>query len=72
MQSTPSPTATIPLRHEQPIYCAHCTEPARLTATLGVVLAVPVIRVTCEDHGIICQFPVAATAFSYHKTGGTT
>ncbi len=65
----PSPTATMPLLHGQAIQCAQCADPARMTASLGVCLAVPVIRLVCLDHETICQFPIAATAFAHHSPG---
>ncbi len=68
MQPPPS-LATLPLTHEQPIHCAQCADPARMTASLGVCLAVPVIRLVCLDHETICQFPIAATAFAHHSPG---
>ena len=66
MQPPPS-LATLPLTHEQPIHCDQCADPAQMTASLGVALSVPVVRLTCLDHGVVCQFPVAATAFVYHR-----
>ena len=60
-------TVTTPLLYEENVVCETCEQPGSLFTSLGVVFQVPVIRVSCETHGVICQFPLAAGAFAYRS-----
>ncbi len=63
---TPPAIATLTLESSTTLQCVICQEIDRLTVTLGVALAVPVLRVACTSHGVIAQFPLAPHALAYY------
>ncbi len=63
----PPPTiATVPLTCTAPIKCRACPNGNQTTIMLGVALAVTVVRVTCAEHGVVAQLPLAPGALSYY------
>ncbi len=62
---TPPTVATVPLTSTVPLTCRACTNGNQTTIMLGVALAVTVVRVTCAEHGMVAQLPLAPGALTY-------
>ncbi len=63
---TPPTVATVPLTSTVPLTCRACTNGNHTTIMLGVALAVTVVRVTCAEHGVVAQLPLAPGALTYY------
>ena len=64
--STPPIVATVPLTSTVPLTCLACPNGNQTTIMLGVALAVPVVRVTWAEHGVVAQLPLASGALTYY------
>ena len=67
--STSPIVATVPLTSTVPLTCCACTNGNQTTIMLGVALAVIVVRVTCAEHGVVAQLPLAPGALTYYVPG---
>ena len=64
--SEPPIAATMRLTSPTSITCPTCQDGDGLGVTLGVALAVPVVRITCAIHGVLAQYPLAPGALAYY------